>query len=173
MSVTSKILKKFFISKLKIFEIRFCHQNSVDLELLNLLKKWQKDLDKSEVAGTDCTNGSQQSMWLSSSCPLLATPSAYGFDESALALTANSLWNKYQCMKIWSKFSSYLEILRIVSQGSIIVPMLFNLFINDLIFFNQESGFYNFADDTTMYSCSLNFEEATLKWSNDTYLIYN
>ena len=166
-------MKKFFISKLKIFEIRFCHQNSVDLELLNLLKKWQKDLDKSEVAGTDCTNGSQQSMWLSSSCPLLATPSAYGFDESALALTANSLWNKYQCMKIWSKFSSYLEILRIVSQGSIIVPMLFNLFINDLIFFNQESGFYNFADDTTMYSCSLNFEEATLKWSNDTYLIYN
>ena len=166
-------MKKFFISKLKIFQIRLCYQNSVDLELLNLLKKWQKDLDKSEVAGTDCTNGSQQSMWLSSSCPLLATPSAYGFDESALALTANSLWNKYQCMKIWSKFSSYLEILRIVSQGSIIVPMLFNLFINDLIFFNQESEFYNFADDTTMYSCSLNFEEATLKWSNDTYLIYN
>ena len=166
-------MKKFFISKLKIFQIRLCYQNSVDLELLNLLKKWQKDLDKSEVAGTDCTNGSQQSMWLSSSCPLLAKSSAYGFDESALALTANALWNKYRCMEIWSKFSSYLEILSSVSQGSIIVPMLFNLFINDVMFLNQESEFYNFADDTTMFSCSLNFEEATLKWSNDTYLIYN
>ena len=66
-------------------------------------------------------------------------------------------------MKIWSKFSSYLEILSSVSQGSIIVPMLFNLFINDVMFLNQESEFYNFADDTTMFSCSLNFEEATLK----------
>ena len=83
--------------------------------------------------------------------PLLAKISAYGFDESALALIASSLWNKYQCMKIWSTFSSYLEILSSVSQGSIIGPMLFNLFINDLMFLNQESELYNFADDRTMY----------------------
>ena len=54
-------------------------------------------------------------------------------------------------MEIWSKFSSYLEILSSVSQGSIIGPMLFNLFINDLMFLNQESELYNFADDRTMY----------------------
>ena len=31
----------------------------------------------------------------------------------------------------------------------------------------------NFADNTTIHSCSPNFEEATLKLSNDTHLILN
>ena len=103
---------------------------------------------------------------------LLAKLSAYGFDESAIALIAN-LSNKYQRVKIGYKFSSFLEILRSVLQGSILCPKLFNFFINDLMFFIQEKEVYNFADDTTIYSCSANFEEATMKLSNDTYLILN
>ena len=41
------------------------------------------------------------------------------------------------------------------------------------MFFIQETEVCNFADDTTIYSCSPNFEEATLKLSNDTHLILN
>ena len=39
--------------------------------------------------------------------------------------------------------------------------------------FIQKTETCNFADDTTIYSCSPNFEEATLKLSNDTHLILN
>ena len=39
------------------------------------------------------------------------------------------------------------------------------------MFFIQEIKVCNFADDATMYSCSPNFEEATLKLSNYTHLI--
>ena len=39
------------------------------------------------------------------------------------------------------------------------------------MFFIQETEICNFADDTTVYSCSPNFEEATLKLFSDTYLI--
>ena len=77
--------------------------------------------------------------------------------------------NKYQRVKIGSTFSSYLEILRGVPQGSILGPILFNLFINDLMFFIQETEVCNFADDTTIYSCSSNYEEATQKLSADTH----
>ena len=82
---------------------------------------------------------------------LLAKLSAYGFDESAVTLTLNYLSNRYQRVKVGPTFSSYLEILRVDPQGSIQGPLLFNLFINDLISFIQERKIYNFADDTTMY----------------------
>ena len=57
--------------------------------------------------------------------------------------------------------------MRGVRQGSILGPILFNIFINDLIFFIQETEVCNFADDTTIYSCSLNYKEAAHKLSND------
>ena len=41
------------------------------------------------------------------------------------------------------------------------------------MFFIQETEVCNFADDTTIYSCSPYFEQATLKLSNDTHLILN
>ena len=93
---------------------------------------------------------------------LLAKLSAYSFDESAITLIVNYLSNRYQRVKIGSIFSSYLEILRGVSQGSILGPILFNLFINDFMFFIQETEVWNFADDTTIYSCSPYFKEATI-----------
>ena len=104
---------------------------------------------------------------------LLAKLSAYGFDESAITLIVNCLSNRYQRVKIGSRFSSYLEILRGVPQGSILGPILLKLFVNDSMFFIQETKVCNFADDTTIYSCSPYFEEATLKLSNDTHLILN
>ena len=146
--------------------------HSTQHALLNLLKNWQKCLDKSGVVGTVLMDLSKAYDCLPHDL-LLAKFSAYGFDESAITLIANYLSNRYQRVKIGSTFSSYLEILRGVPQGSILGPILFNLFINDLMFFIQETEVCNFADDTTIYSCSPYFEEATLKLSNDTHLILN
>ena len=41
------------------------------------------------------------------------------------------------------------------------------------MFFIQETEVCNFADDTTIYSCSSNYEEATQKLSADTHLVLN
>ena len=70
-------------------------------------------------------------------------------------------------------FSSYFEILRNVLQGSILGPISFNLFINDFMFFIKKTEVCNFPDDTTIYSCSLNYEEAPRKLSADTHIIPN
>ena len=104
---------------------------------------------------------------------LIAELSAYGFEDSATSLISDYLSKRYQRVIIGSVFSSYLEILRGVSQGSILGPILFNIFTIGLIFFTQETEIFNFADDTTIYSCSLNYKEAAHKLSNDTYIVSN
>ena len=134
---------------------------SLQHTLLNLLKNWQKCLDKYGVVGTVLIDLSKAYDCFPHDL-LLAKLSAYNFDESAIELIANYLSNRFQRAKIGSTFSFYLEILKGVPQGSILDPILFNLFINDLMFFIQEIEVWNFADDVTIYSCSKNLKEATL-----------
>ena len=105
--------------------------------------------------------------------PLIAKLAAYGFEDSATFLISDYLSKRYKRLKIGSVYSSYLEILRGVPQGSILGPILLNIFINDLIFFIQETEVCNFADDTTIYSCSLNYKDAAHKLSNDTHTFLN
>ena len=104
---------------------------------------------------------------------LVAKLSAYGLEDSATSLISDYLSKRYQRVKIGSVFSSYLEILRGLPQGSVLGPILFNIFMNDLILFIQETEVCNFADDTAIYSCSLNYKEEAHKLSNDTHIVLN
>ena len=140
--------------------------------LLNLLKNWQKTLDKSGVIGTVLMDLSKAYDCLPHDL-LIAKLAAYGFEDSATSLISDYLSKRYQRVKIGSVFSSYLEIFRGVPQGLILGPILFNIFISDLIFFIQETEVCNFANDITIYSCSLNYKETAHKLSNDKHIVLN
>ena len=53
------------------------------------------------------------------------------------------------CGSISTVFSSIVLLLCV---SSILVPLLFNIFINDIFFFVEKSEICNFADDDTVYS---------------------
>ena len=69
---------------------------------------------------------------------LLAKLHAYGFSKSALAFIWSYLSDRCQRVGIDGNFSSWQDILDGVPQGSILGPLLFNIYINDFLFKKEE-----------------------------------
>ena len=60
-----------------------------------------------------------------------------------------------------------------VVQGSVLGPLLFNIFINDLILYNMSSEICNFADDNTIYACGNDTQKIFMVLENDLCKLLN
>ena len=55
-----------------------------------------------------------------------------------------------QQVRLGSHTSTWEKILKGVPQGSILGPLLFNVFLNDIFFFINQEVIYNYVDDNTL-----------------------
>ena len=73
--------------------------------------------------------------------------------KKALKLIHSYLKNRWHRTKINKDFSAWQELLQGVPQGSVLGPLLFNIYLNDLFFLIESAEVCNFADDATFYTC--------------------
>ena len=172
----SKIFERILFNQLQRFSNKFLSPllcgfrkgYSTQYALINLLQKWQKCLDASDgIVGTllmdlskayDCVNHDL----------IIAKLEAYGVGENSLRLIQNYLSQRQQRVKVGLSFSEWLEIILGIPQGSILGPILFNIFINDLLLFIKETDICNFADDTTLYACGKELDTISFKLEIET-----
>ena len=109
---------------------------STQKSLLTLLEKWKGSVDNSKMFGALVTNLSRAFDCLHHEL-LIAKLNAYGFSLTALKLVHNYLSNRKQRTKINSLYNSLLKIIFGVPQGSILGPLLFIIFFNWLVLYNQ------------------------------------
>ena len=98
---------------------------------------------------------------------LIAKLNAYGFSRSALLSIHSYLTDRKQRVKVNGSFSTWTETARGLPQGSVLRPLLFNIYLNDLFMFLEETEICNYADDTTIYACGPNFENVIMHLEND------
>ena len=135
---------------------------SVQHALILLLETWRLMLDKRGYGGAILMDLSKAFDTLNHDL-LLAKLHAYGFDNKSLRLIKSYLSNRWQRTKINDSFSSWTELIYGVPQGSILGPLLFNIYLNDLFFVVLESELCNFADDNTLYACNLSLDDLIRK----------
>ena len=99
---------------------------------------------------------------------IIAKLEAYGITKNSLRLIQNYLSQRKQRVRVGSSYSEWVEIILGVPQRSILEPILFNVFINDLLLFIKETDICNFADNTTLFACGKELDTISFKLEIET-----
>ena len=174
LSALSKIFERIISEQVNQFMAGMLHPllsgfrqgYSTQHALFRVVEKWKKHLDMMGIVGTILMDLSKAYDCIPHDL-LIAKLEAYGFNRKALRLIYSYLSNRIQRVKIRSTYSSLKCTSIGVPQGSVLGPLLFNVFINDLFYRDLESEICNFADDTTIYSCESNIDSVIIKLERD------
>ena len=147
-----------------------------------MLEIWKKVLDKCEYICAIYIDLSKAFDTLNHNL-LIAKLLAYGFEIDALRYMKSYLTNRKQRVRVNKTFSEWERITTGVPQGSILGPLLFNIFLNDLFLFVSNASLSNYADDNTLYTFGDNLKknkdnlrssfDTVHQWFYENYMVLN
>ena len=151
--ILSKVFKRILFKQMSSFlmiyskyQYGFRKGFSTQQYLLALLEKWKRSTDRGKVFGALLTDLSKAFDCLNHDL-LIAKLNGYGFSLPALRLIHDYLSNRKQRTRINNSYSTWMEIVLGVAQGSILGLLLFSFFLADLFFIVNSTDIANYADD--------------------------
>ena len=149
-----RFMKEHFSHLISAYRTNYSSQHAI----IQLIEEWIKNLDDNLVVGALLTD-----LFKAFDCIpqdlLIAKLAAYDLSEEALMYILSYLSNRKQCVRINDTYSEFENIITGVPQGSILGPLLFNLSINDLLFFILIASVHNFTDDNRLSAFAENVSE--------------
>ena len=158
--VMSKVLEKHVHDSLSEFlqEFNLLHKtqsgfrskHSCETALVNMIDSWLAGIDSGKMIGVVLVDF-KKAFDLVDHHILLDKLSVYGIRDEALMWFNTYLTHRKQQVSVNNCMSGLKQISYGVPQGSILGPLLFLLFINDLPLYTNKVCTDLYADDTTLY----------------------
>ena len=131
-----------------VFAYRKYH--GCDSALLSLTEQWKKEIDNNKLIGLVSMDLSKAFDTLPHELIVLKLKE-YGADEATTSLIKDYLSNRFQRVRLGDTLSNWQPICNGVPQGSILGPLLFNIFMNDLSYVIKKCTLSTYADDTQIF----------------------
>ena len=114
-------------------------------------EKWKKCLASNGACGALLSDLSKSFDCLPH-CLLIAKLRAYGFDKTTTEYLKDYLSHWKQKIKINKTFSNWANILHGLPQGSMLSPLVFNVFLCDLFLFVPNIDLVSYEDDNIPFA---------------------